>query len=476
MMTRNLLAAVWLVFVLVSCQTDESPDEGESSVDAGAVSGEQSAAEGERLIDAALERRGRGEYLLALEAGNEALRIAQASGNLPLAAQAHNVLGIIENSRDNPAAALRHGLEELRIYENLGDPSGLSKSLNNIGNSYRHLGDYEKSLDYHRRSLAIKLERGDQDGAGYSHHNIGEVLAAQGRFEEALESYERAETEWQAVGNRRAVAAALKSEGVALESLGRLEESLRQLRASIALRDDPPNPHGEAETLVSLCRVLLRVGRPDEAVRSCRRAVTLAEGLGQTILLGDALAGLAAAESAIGNLSVTGDLLEKQLALQGRMREQERSRLRSEMQATLTAYEAERNAERLEREAELHEENVRRGAAERNLALLVAVLLLVTTGMALYGFRNKRNSERRLRQQAEDLEQALTQVRTLRGLLPLCAWCHVRVRDDEGEWTPLETFVQEHTDVVMTHSICPECQKANFPERSDGGAYPVTTD
>ncbi len=468
-MNKTQICTGLLVLILLSCQSDETPEGSKAVTDQvshdAVTAAAQSAAEGTQLIESALARRARGEYGLALEAGNQALQIAEATGDRALEARAHNILGLIDNSRDEPAAALRHGLEELRIYEGLGDLNGLSQSLNNVGNSYRRLGEYEKALDYHQRSLAIKLERGDQDGAGYSHHNIGEVLSEQGKHEEALESYARAEADWRAVGNLRAVAAALKSEGLALESLGRLDDALRQLRASLALRGDPPNPHGEAETLLSLCRVQLRLGAAKEAVKSCNQAATLAENLDQTSLLGDALAGLAAAEIASGNASAAGGLLERQIELQRQMRDQERARLRGEMRATLAAYEAELSTERLERKAELQEETVKRGIAERNLALLTAALLLVIAGSALLAFRHKRESEMRFRRQAEDLEQALAQVRTLRGMLPFCAWCHTKVRDDAGEWKPLERFVEENTDAVMTHGICPECQTANFPKR-----------
>jgi tetratricopeptide (TPR) repeat protein len=430
----------------------------------------RTVAEGEALIELAMARRERGEYVSALEAGNQALRLADTTANLSLAARANNILGIIENSRDEPARALRHALAELRIHEKLGDRRGLSQSLNNVGNSYRRLGEYALALEHHRRSLAIKHELGDRDSAGFSHHNIGEVLSAQGEHEEAIESYLRAEAEWRATGNRRALAAAFKSHGQALEALDRLEESRGLLRASLALRDDPPNPHGEAETLLSLCRVQLRLEQPREAVVSCSRALSLAEELDQTSLIGEAIAGLAAAEAASGNAPAAGSLLDKQLALQQRMREQERERIRSEMRATLEAHDASRRAERLEQEAALHAETVRRGAAERNLALIAAALLLVTAGVALAGFRVKRSSEQRLRRQAEELELALSQVKTLRGMLPLCSWCHTKVRDDAGRWTQLESYVQEHSDLEVTHTICPDCRKAYFPEDSGPGS------
>lgn len=62
------------------------------------------------------------------------------------------------------------------------------------------------------------------------------------------------------------------------------------------------------------------------------------------------------------------------------------------------------------------------------------------------------------------LQQSLDEVRTLRGLLPICSWCR-KVRDDEGLWTQIEEYVSQHTDASFTHGMCPECY-----ERCDADA------
>ncbi len=54
------------------------------------------------------------------------------------------------------------------------------------------------------------------------------------------------------------------------------------------------------------------------------------------------------------------------------------------------------------------------------------------------------------------LEHALTEVRLLSGLLPICAWCK-KIRDDTGYWNQLESYIQEHSSASFTHGICPEC-------------------
>lgn len=73
--------------------------------------------------------------------------------------------------------------------------------------------------------------------------------------------------------------------------------------------------------------------------------------------------------------------------------------------------------------------------------------------------------ERRKAQKEKDeliveLREALSKVKTLSGLLPICASCK-KIRDDQGYWNQLELYIGDHTDAAFTHSICPECaQKA----------------
>ena len=63
-----------------------------------------------------------------------------------------------------------------------------------------------------------------------------------------------------------------------------------------------------------------------------------------------------------------------------------------------------------------------------------------------------------------ELQAALTEVKRLSGVLPICAWCK-KIRDREGLWHQMEVYLVEHSDVDFTHSICPECKGKFFPGR-----------
>jgi len=62
-----------------------------------------------------------------------------------------------------------------------------------------------------------------------------------------------------------------------------------------------------------------------------------------------------------------------------------------------------------------------------------------------------------------DLQSALVDVKTLSGLVPICANCK-KIRDDKGYWTQIEAYIQERTPAHFSHGICPDCAKVLYPE------------
>lgn len=62
----------------------------------------------------------------------------------------------------------------------------------------------------------------------------------------------------------------------------------------------------------------------------------------------------------------------------------------------------------------------------------------------------------------EKLQEALATVKTLSGLLPICARCK-KVRNDQGYWQHVEAYLQEHSAVEFTHGICPDCRRELYP-------------
>jgi len=68
------------------------------------------------------------------------------------------------------------------------------------------------------------------------------------------------------------------------------------------------------------------------------------------------------------------------------------------------------------------------------------------------------------------LQEALSKVKTLSGLLPICSSCK-KIRDDRGYWKQIEDYIREHSPANFSHSICPECAKRLYPEFYKGNKF-----
>ena len=64
--------------------------------------------------------------------------------------------------------------------------------------------------------------------------------------------------------------------------------------------------------------------------------------------------------------------------------------------------------------------------------------------------------QRKLAERVEELERALTQVRRLEGLLPICSYCK-RIRNEQDYWERVDAYISQHANVRFSHNICPEC-------------------
>jgi len=70
-----------------------------------------------------------------------------------------------------------------------------------------------------------------------------------------------------------------------------------------------------------------------------------------------------------------------------------------------------------------------------------------------------------------ELQDALAQIKTLRGIVPICASCK-KIRDDRGYWNQVEAYVSQHSEARFSHGLCPECIANLYPELTDPAEKP----
>ena len=71
-----------------------------------------------------------------------------------------------------------------------------------------------------------------------------------------------------------------------------------------------------------------------------------------------------------------------------------------------------------------------------------------------------------LKSNVQELEKTLAEIKTLKGLLPICASCK-KIRDDNNNWVQMEVYVRDRTEADFSHGICPDCVRKLYPEFAD---------
>jgi DNA-binding response OmpR family regulator len=66
----------------------------------------------------------------------------------------------------------------------------------------------------------------------------------------------------------------------------------------------------------------------------------------------------------------------------------------------------------------------------------------------------------------EELQNAISHIKHLQGILPICMHCH-RIRDDHESWQRIETYLMDHADVQLSHGLCPDCFRKHYPQFTD---------
>lgn len=98
--------------------------------------------------------------------------------------------------------------------------------------------------------------------------------------------------------------------------------------------------------------------------------------------------------------------------------------------------------------------------------LQILDLLLSTYENAYHQNRELMIMQKKLRESNEQLQEALANIKTLGGLIPICANCK-KIRQDSGYWQQIEAYISDHSEAKFSHGICPECVKILYPDIYD---------
>ena len=101
-----------------------------------------------------------------------------------------------------------------------------------------------------------------------------------------------------------------------------------------------------------------------------------------------------------------------------------------------------------------------------SLALGLAIVVVILLAKENKAIIERKRAEENQKSLILRLQKALAEVKTLSGMLPICASCK-KVRDDQGYWKQIERYILDHSEAKLSHSICPECARKLYPELFD---------
>lgn len=418
-----------------------------------------------------------------------------------LEGMSREALGLLSAGRYDSAAVLfERLLLERRAFD---DSAGLGRTLNSLGASHYQMGQFEAALEAFLESLAYRQALGDRVGVARVITNIGKSYHDWRQFDRALPVLEQAVALADSTGHPYVRAYALTCLGELLTDLGRLPEARALLERSFAIYSVRPagmtaddSTSAWALNTPALARLSVREGNPRAALAPLQELLEISRANGRTRSVARAYLDLAMTYRALGDRDRAIASAERSLAA-GRSIEQRATILLAlDELADLTeeagdsraalrhlrAYQALRDtvfdqaaAQRIaamEGRAETRRLQLERSqqdqliARQRLVGVLGAAVIILASIVVVQLVRNNRQGREReellartnaeLAHANDELRTALTEVRQLKGLIPICANCK-RIRDDEGFWEAVETYIADRSDAMFSHGICTHC-------------------
>jgi len=103
---------------------------------------------------------------------------------------------------------------------------------------------------------------------------------------------------------------------------------------------------------------------------------------------------------------------------------------------------------------------------------ILSTFIVFALCMAVFSWRRVKDVNKALiitENKRIELQQALSEVKTLKGILPICSYCN-KIRDDQGSWNNLQAHINTHLDAKFSHGACPDCFDLRMKELKENKA------
>ena len=400
---------------------------------------------------------GRTQYDSALTYLRAALPVQLKYTDLLQLGRIHNTTGASYYQLGLYEQALDAFLAAREARQLAGDTLGMVRSITNIGKTYHDWGQYARA--HASFDEAIALARQYERGApvlGYALVSKANVAIDERQFDDAARLIRESRAAYNApLVGRRAVDSLdsweLTEAASALLLLrqGQARDAVPPLEAVVRSAADRGNLRNQIIALLHMSEARQTLNDRLGARDGYARALALSRQAGQRGSVMKALRQLAMLEDALGAPAASVGHFTAYLALRDTLFSQDAA-------SRIATREARAETERVLQQNAAQEALIGR---QRTMVLLsggLVVLALVLVGVLVRDARRERARTDELRKVNDELRDALGQVKVLSGLIPICAHCK-KVRDDQGYWNAVESFIGERSDARFSHSICQSC-------------------
>jgi tetratricopeptide (TPR) repeat protein len=426
----------------------------------------------------------------AMQHHEKALELAKTLGNDRETGRAINNIANIYRRWGDYSLALDYFNRAIPYFQSSGDIEGVAWLYFSLGTMYKQLKNYNKAVESVHAALAIYSEMAaankDSGGVFLCYWELGSLNRFLGKYDVSLDYYRKTLN-----SRSRATMPIAQSDdhlgiGQTYFSMGELDRALSHLLEAKKLREGTGIGTGQATVQLFLARTYSALGEIELAEKAVLEGIDIAKRLKRKDRYGELLYEMAEILRIKSQQETALNYLEQYNTIRDSLMNYEIARRLASLQIQYELSENEARNNQLTQENKIHNLELHRANIQKNVLYLTIIIIsfLIFSGLYLY-FRQTRDNSllnekneliRQAHQKAEqetkerakislerekllkELQQNLENVKTLRGLIPICVSCK-NIRTDKGYYIQLEQYVSDHSDATFSHGICPDCMK-----------------
>ena len=233
-------------------------------------------AEADRFLQQGIKQYQNGQFTVALQSWEQALKIYREIKNIQGESAALGNIGLVYNSLGDYPKAIDYHQQSLAIARKIKDRKSEVKSLRNLGLVYDALRDYSKAIDYYQQSLKIVQEIKDPNGEAQLLRNIGLVYDALRDYPKAINYLQQSLKIVQEIKDPNGEAQLLRNIGLVYNSLRDYPKAINYLQQSLKIVQKIKNPNGEAQLLRDIGIAYYRLENYLKAIENYQQSLKIA--------------------------------------------------------------------------------------------------------------------------------------------------------------------------------------------------------